>query len=89
MTGVDADERSGVDIKCEPIGQAVHLQREQDDALRFILGAQTWMASDSRCKLVKDWYQHDPTQKDKRKRETECRFDCKIDWSKPPTYIVL
>jgi hypothetical protein len=89
MTGVDADERSGVDVKCDPIGQALHLQREQDDALRFISGAQTWKASDSRCRLVKDWYLHDPTQKDKRKRETECGFDCKIDWAIHPSIIVI
>jgi hypothetical protein len=89
MTGTDGDEHTGVDVKCEPIGNDVfHLQREKDDLLRFIWGAQTWTAKDARCKTVKNWYQHDPTQADKRKRETECKFECKIDWSKPPTMII-
>jgi hypothetical protein len=39
MAGVDADERSGVDVKCEPLGQAFHLHREKDDALHIIWGA--------------------------------------------------
>jgi hypothetical protein len=54
MTDFDADERSGVDVKCDPLGQAFHLQRDKDDALRIIWGEQTWMADDKRCKIVKD-----------------------------------
>jgi hypothetical protein len=88
MTGADAEELSGVDVKCEPIGEAFKLQRDKDDLLRFIWGAQTWTASDARCKTVKNWYEFDATQADKRKRETECSFECKIDWSKPPTMII-
>jgi hypothetical protein len=44
MTGVDADECCGVDVKCDPLGQEFHLQREKDNALRIIWDAQTWMA---------------------------------------------
>jgi hypothetical protein len=89
MAGVDADERSGVDVKCDPPGQVFHLHREKDDALRIIWGAQTWMADDKRCKSVKDWYIYDTTQADKRKRETECTFECKIDWTVPPSIVVV
>jgi hypothetical protein len=31
-------------VKCNPLGQAFHLQRDKDDALRIIWGEQTWMA---------------------------------------------
>jgi hypothetical protein len=41
MTGFDADERCGVDVKCDPLGPAFHLQRDKDDALRIIWGEQT------------------------------------------------
>jgi hypothetical protein len=62
ITGDDEDERTGVEVKCEPLGEAFRLQREKDDLLRFIWGAQTWTAADTQCKIVKDWYQFDPTQ---------------------------
>jgi hypothetical protein len=89
MTGVDADERSGVDVKCDLLGQGFHLKRKKDDALRISWGTQTWKADDARCEIVRDWYMFDPTRVDKRKRETECTFECKIDWSVSPTIIII
>jgi len=89
MTGVDGGDTTGVDVKCEPIGETFHLQRDADNTLRFIRGKETWTSADEKWKIVKDWWAPYGNEKDKRKRETECRFECKIDWTKPPTIIIV
>ncbi|KAH7073921.1 peptidase S8/S53 domain-containing protein [Paraphoma chrysanthemicola] len=86
--GAEADERTGVDVQCEPLGGPLHLQREKDRTLRLRFGKETWTGSDEKCNLVKDWYVFDTTQPDDRLRETECRFECKVDWTKKPTFII-
>ncbi|KAH7089519.1 peptidase S8/S53 domain-containing protein [Paraphoma chrysanthemicola] len=86
--GARADERTGVDVQCEPLGGPLHLQREKDRTLRLIFGKETWTGGDKNCNLVKDWYVFDTTQPDERRRETECRFECKVDWTKKPTFFI-
>jgi hypothetical protein len=89
MMGTSANELSGVDVVCAPLGKDnFKLMRDKDDALRFIWGQKTWTVSENReCKVTRDWYRFDASQ-DKRRRETECGFDCNIDWSVPPTLVV-
>lgn len=89
MTGKSGGDSTGVDVPCEPIGEMIHLQRDSDNTLRFIRGKETWTSADERCKIVKDWWMAYENQPEQRKRETECRFECKIDWSKPPTINVV
>jgi hypothetical protein len=87
MTGDYADEHSGIDVKCDPVGDAFHVLREKDNnMLHFNWGSQTWTSTDSKCKTVKDWYQFDAAQKDMKKRNTECQFECRVDWTKPPNF---
>jgi hypothetical protein len=86
MTAAYADEHSGIEVKCEPTGEAFLVQRGKDDMLRFNWGSQTWTARDSKCKTVKDWYQFDAAQWDRKKRETECRSECRVDWMKPLSF---
>jgi hypothetical protein len=89
MMGTSADELSGVDVACAPLGKdKIKLMRDRDDTLRFIWGQKTWTVSDNgECKVTRDWYRFDASQ-DKRRRETECAFGCSIDWSVPPTLVV-
>lgn len=89
LTGLEGDERAGVDMPCEPIGEILHIQRDADSTLRFIRGNETWTSVDERCRIVKDWWQPHDNQRDQRKRETECKFECRIDWGKPPTINVV
>jgi hypothetical protein len=87
-TGVYGDD-AGVDVPCEPIGETLHTGRDADNTLRFIQGNETWTSADAKRKIVKDWWQPHDKQKEIRKRETECRFECRIDWAKPPTVNVV
>jgi hypothetical protein len=89
MTGKEGGDQTGVDVPCEPIGETIHLQRDADNTLRFIRGKETWTAKDERCKIVKDWWTPYEDQPEKRKRETECGFECRIDWGKEPTVNIV
>jgi hypothetical protein len=89
--GTDANEQTGVNVKCPPIGEDdegfVNVRREGGDRLRFIWGSKTWTAEDNQCKLLQGWHQSDIDKKE-RKRETECVFDCTIDWTQPPSLVL-
>ncbi|KAF2676630.1 subtilisin-like protein [Lentithecium fluviatile CBS 122367] len=85
--GTDANEQTGVDVACPPIGEGdksvINVRREIGDRLRFVWGNETWTAEDERCVTLENWHQSDIDEKE-RKRQTECVFGCRIDWSKPP-----
>lgn len=60
---VEADEHTGFDFDCPPLGEKFHLERDQDETLRFIRGKETWTAKDERCKILSDWHESDDLQK--------------------------
>jgi hypothetical protein len=80
-----------VDVLCPPIGDGdkgvVNVRREEGDRLRFIWGNETWTGDDGRCRTLEAWHTSD-IDKTERKRETECVFGCRIDWSVPPSLVL-
>lgn len=89
MTGKEGGDVAGVDVNCEPINETFYLSRDIKNALHIVSKDGTWTSASEKCKIVRDWWAPHEDQKNTRRRETECRFDCKIDWSKPPTVNIV
>ncbi|KAF1963807.1 subtilisin-like protein [Byssothecium circinans] len=91
--GTTADEQTGVNVACPPLGDddmgTVNVRREANDRLRFIWGVKTWTAEDkgSGCRS-EGWKDEDRGHEKRRVRDTECVFECKVDWSRPPAMVL-